>query len=281
MNISRSSLVTVSGEVVNGSGELVPTVIVKIWEDAKLSDSGRFAIPGVKRGRVPVEVVDQETGRQYVLASPTINGTGRIKNLRIVVDDPLDVGSLDARVFWHSIPAARMGDSTALRSGKIQLIRNGLIEKTIDLEKTAGRVNIPVLQAGNYTVKYFTSDNREKSVYLSNGGYSKTITIEKGKKATNDIRANDMSKFTLKITSNDKIVKCQVPYWGHLYVTTSSGVKVDYAKPPKNCEVQFTARPGRFYLQMLSNYGYNRTVTPAYVDVPPAVDGAVYEIKLW
>jgi hypothetical protein len=271
-------LVSVSGQVVNASGQRMPKVLVKIWQDAALSEDGTFTVSNVQRGQVPIEVSDQTTGKNFLLSSPSINVTGRVSNLRIVVDDPQDLGTLTARVFGSSVQNTQMNDGTLLKTGKLQLIRNNRVEKEINLASAAGKINSLTLPVGTYSMKYFLSDGSERSVSNFTGG--STVRIQRGVALSEIFKVNNGSTFSIHISSQNGAADCNVYWWYHLYITDSTGYTADFNRPPTNCTLNYSVYPGRFSFRMTDNYGYNRVITPAYLDVPAFLNGKTYELAL-
>lgn len=277
MNINQSSLVSVSGQVLNASGQKVPKVLVKVWEDAALSEDGRFTIKNVRKGRVAVSVVDQATGKELVIKNPTITVNKATLGLNILVDDPQDLGTLNARVFASSIQSAYMTDTTTLKTGVLQLIRNGKIEKEINMATSAGKLSSLKLPVGTYSLK-FIMNGKERRIITSNG--SLTLKIQRDKLTNEILRVDDRSTFTLHISSQDGASDCNVYWWGHLYIASAAFGTSDWSTPPSNCTLNYTAFAGKYSLSFVDNYGYNRVIAPATIDVPAFLDGKVYEIKL-
>jgi hypothetical protein len=259
----------------------MPNLIVKIWEDAALSSDGRFTINNVKKGWVPVEVTDQTTGRWYRTVSPSVNVTAPNLNMTIVVDDPNDTGRVEASVFWRSTTDAQRTDGNTLKSGKIALIRNGRVDRQFDLAATGGKVS-GVVQVGTFTAKYYMPDGQEKDVVLLGGsGVISSFSVTRGNTTNLTILPNDGGTFSFHITSQNGAADCNVWWWGHFYLTGPDGRRTDWYRTPANCSIGYwNGTPGRYYFQMTDNYGYNRVINPAYVDVPAGVVDATYEIKL-
>lgn len=120
LGINQSELVSVSGEVVDSSGQRVPKIMVKIWEDVALSENGVFEVKNVKRGRVPIEITNQQTSLAYFLSSPSIDVTNTTSGLRIVVygsfDDVPPCTPLQPETQTVACPAGSSGSITQTRT---------------------------------------------------------------------------------------------------------------------------------------------------------------------
>lgn len=278
LNIGQTDMVPVSGQVVNGSGQRMPKVLVKIWEDAALSNSGRFTVANVRKGQVTISVIDQMSGKQLSVVNPTITVSRAMSGYNLVIDDPSDVGGLTARVFANSVQNIQMNDGTLLNSGKLQLIRNSQVEKEINLSSTAGKINSLTLPVGTYSMKYLLSDGSERPVGNFNGG--STIKIQKGVALSEIFKVDNRSTFSIHISSQNGGADCNVYWWYHLYITDPTGYTADFNRPPTDCTLNYSMNPGRFSFRMTDNYGYNRVITPAYFDVPPFLNGKTYELGL-
>jgi len=277
--IRQSSLVSVSGQVVNASGQKMPNVLVKIWEDATLSEDGKFTVANVRKGTVTVAVINQLTGKAMTVVTPTMTVSKAMTNYNLRVVDPTDVGSLDAHVFWSSTPRSQMVDGATIQTGRIQLVNNGVVKKTLDLSSNLGHINTSGLQVGDYTANYISPAGASKPVWFDNAK-SYIIHIFRSQTTQELALVSDTVSFNIHITSQNGAADCHVWWWGHIYVTMPDGGSIDLNRPPQGCSTQMTGRPGTYSFRMVDNYGRNRVISPASVTLPQASSGTTVELKL-